>query len=245
MELSWSYTDTIYRMVSTSAYRVLNGESGNYSPASLVFDVNLHRSSCDIPVFCINKAVDWFASNDQKNFKAVIPLCVEYHGRQCAGAETMLKYFTRFYNYNCRLGRVFTPKGETYYGANGIILDKDFNPLMIATVRVEPETDESNHTFCYNRGITVHLHPRVFTDDVSVLNKHLAKKGMLCFLSHTFTSLGNNGPVKVEIDDCSKFFQKAVKPDVQKFSEDEIQKVLQDNIDEVLGQFTLDYSING
>lgn len=245
MELSWSYTDTIYRMVSTSAYRSLQVVQGNYSPISLTFDVNLHRSGCDIPVFCINKALDWFVSNDQKNFKAVIPLGVDYHGRQCAGAETMLKYFTRFYNYNCRLGKVSTPKGEVYYGANGIILDKDFNPLMVTTVRVEPETGEGSHVNYYYRGITVHLSPKVFTDDVSVLNKHLAKKGMFCFLSHNFTSLGNTGPVKVEIEDCSKFFQKAVKPDVQKDTEEDIQKILQDNIDEVLGQFTLDYSING
>ena len=240
MDFSWSYIDTVRRIVGDSGYRVFQVTDGDgYSPTSLAFTLDFSSGSCHIPIFCVNKALQWYESNDKKALEAVIPLSVTRHGRQCSGAETMLKHFVRFYN-DSRIAQVFTPKGEVYYGTNGIILDKDFNPLLLTTVEVFPNGEDYRYG-----GITAHLHPRVFTDDASLLNKHLAKKGICCFLTQNLNTLGDPGSIKVEIDDCSKFLRKAIKPDLQKSFDTDIRKLLRDNIDEVLEQFTLDYSING
>lgn len=241
MELSWSYLDTMNRMVSYSAYRPVYTEQGDYCPISLLVNVDFEQGDCVVPIFCASSAVAWFAANDNKSLDVVIPLCVETPGRTCSGAETMLKYFSRFYNYSSRLGKVISPKGEVYYGASGIVLDKDFNPLLLCTTKIH-----NNGQLGYEyRGVTIHISPKVFTDDTSVINKSLAKKGMAYFLGPNIRVYNNTGPIKVEIDDCSKFFKRAAKPDLTAFSEEDIQKLLQDNIKDVLGQFDYDYRVNG
>lgn len=245
MELSWSYQDTMRRIVSTSSFRNQDAVTGNHFPAALSFELN--KNGCDIPVYCASRIDTILDRISEDNCDIVIPLCIDAYRRSFSGAETIIKHFVRFYAGNARLAKAVTPKGEVYYGAGGIILDKNFNPLMVATARFDGPGPEifpgSGPTRKYN-GITVHLHPNVFLDDTSVLNKSLAKKGMQFFLSCDVIGWDNTGTVKVVIDDCSKFIKKVNKPDVATFTPESVNNVLKDNINEVLGQFIIDSQRN-
>lgn len=245
MELSWSYQDTMRRIVSSSSFRSQDSTVGNYFPVALSFELN--KNGCDIPIYCASRIDNILNRISGDNCDIVLPLCIDPYRRSCSGAETIIKHFVRFYAGNARLAKAVTPKGEVYYGAGGIILDKDFNPLMVATTRFDglgPEIFVGSGPVRKYNGITVHLHPNVFLDDTSVLNKSLAKKGMQFFLSCDINGWDNRGTVKVVIDDCSQFIKKVNKPNVADLTPESFNQVLKDNINEVLGQFIIDSSRN-
>lgn len=240
MEFSWSYSDTMHRMLVNNGFRrVSGGCTYAFAPTTLTFDID-PNSTMEIPTFCANAVERGVLRNATQPLKIVIPLAVDNYVRTVSGAETMLKHFSRNPSYNARVNKVTTPKGEVYYGNSGIVLDKEFQPLMLVTVEM------SRNDAGYFRGKTkVYLSPKVFTDDQSMLNKHLAKKGIAYILTHpiiTFPEEQLNTIPEVVIDDMSQFFKKSVKPDVNASSEEEFNKVLKDNIDEVLGQFQDDLS---
>ena len=244
MELSWSYIDTMRRVTGTSTFRTQNAVAGNYFPVALSFELN--KNSCEIPVYCVSKVDTIIYELPEDTCDIVIPLSIDGYRRSCSGAETILKHFVRFYAGNARLAKAVTPKGESYYGAGGIILDKDFNPLMVATAKyigMEEPYPGGTPITKYD-GITVHLHPNIFLNDNAVLNKSLAKKGMQFFLSCDINGWDNRGTVKVVIDDCSQFIKKVNKPDVATFTPESVNNVLKDNINEVLGQFIIDSQRN-
>lgn len=244
MELSWNYQDAMRRAVSSSPLRNQISVTGNYFPVALSFELN--KNGCDIPIYCASRIDDLLNRISEDNIDIVIPLCIDTYTKNCSGAETIIKHFVRFYAGSVRLAKTVTPKGESYYGAGGIILDKDFNPLMISTAKYigmeEPYPGGSPITK-YD-GITVHLHPNIFLNDNAILNKSLAKKGMQFFLSQDISGWNNRGTVKVVIDDCSKFIKKVNKPDVATFTPESVNDVLKDNINEVLGQFIIDSQRN-
>lgn len=249
MELSWSYIDLMRRMVSSSAYRRADTLSTtNYYPVALHFDIN--PTGCEVPVYCAPRIEQIILDAPETGGEIVVPLALDGYVKTCSGADTIIRHFSRFYAGGTRLARTQTPKGEVYYGANGLILDKNFNPLMLATVKAmrstEPTFPGADDYLLYN-GIIVYLHPNVFLDDTAVLNKSLAKKGMQFLLSQDvsgFNTSQNGNRVKVVIEDCSKFFTKCTKPDINNFGSDQINELLKANIDEVLEQFvhdTVDY----
>lgn len=239
MELSWSYIDTMRRISSCTTFRGQDDLSGDYFPVALSFELN--RNGCEVPIYCGNRIESILDTVPDDICDVVLPLCVDTYRKTCSGAETIIKHFIRSYC-SARLAKAITPKGEVYYGAGGIILDKNFNPLMLATTRfaglVEPYP--GSIPICRYDGVTIHLHPNVFLDDTAVLNKSLAKKGMQFFLSQEISNWNNSGTAKVVIDDCSQFFKKADKPDVNNTSPEAFGQVLKDNIGEVLGQFIAD-----
>lgn len=245
MELSWSYVDLMRRFVSASTFRRNDQQSPDeYYSVALRFDVN--PVGCEVPVYCASRIEPVILNAPETGGEIVIPLSIDSFTKNCSGADTIIRHFNRFYIGGTRLAKAHTPKGEVYYGANGVILDKNFNPLMLAVTKVarstEPAFPGAGDYLLYG-GITIYLHPNVFLDDTSVLNKSLAKKGMQFFLSQDisgFNSSNNGNRVKVVIDDCSKFFTKCAKPDVNNLDSDKINETLKDNIDEVLEQFIHD-----
>lgn len=243
MELSWSYIDTMRRMTSNTAYRTVDIQGGNYYPTALRFTLT-RNAPCEIPLYLANRAERILAEAEKDEYEIVVPLCIDGFSRMCSGADTILKYFSRYYIGSSRLGRVSTPKGEKYYGASGIVLDKNFNPLLLATVLYTGEREsafEGATPRCVYSGINVHISPEVFLNDTAIINKSLAKKGMQYLLSQANYDFGCDGrPAKVVIDDCSQFIQKVTKPNVNAFDAGEVTQLLKDNIGDVLEQFVLD-----
>ena len=246
MEFSWQYTEAMRRLVNNDGFRTLVGSQPDgmlLCPVMLTFDVTYESS--EVPTMC-TRIYENLLPKITEPGTAVIPMAVDPHSFNAAGAETILKRFARQSTSYGRLLKATTPKGEVYYGNNGIILDKNFDPLLLSTrvvSCVEGPVRRSRHIT--KSGVTVYLSPKVFTDDQGMLNKALAKKGIAFYLSQNISmSFWNNENerAKVVIDDMSRFFKKVERPDVNALSNGVFTEVLKDNIDEVLSQFYNDLS---
>lgn len=119
-------------------------------------------------------------------------------------AYSMLKYFFLSRNYADILGlkRAVTSKGEVYYGAPGLILDKDFNPVIIGVYTLSKDRTYAER---FERNI-LKIDPKVFSSD-GFLEKAIIKK-----LIPFYTSNDIDGKtVKVEVDNISQY---VVKPNI-------------------------------
>lgn len=236
MEFSWNYEDTMKRLVSTSNCGTLdtNCDVRDVHGYSCILKFSFIEGSGEIPTFSFSEIRRYLLQSHEEINTFVLPLYMSNCPRGAAGAETIIKQFTRIHN--GRLVRVTTPKGETYYGNYGIILDEDLNPLLLSTVDVS--FNHKTNRLEKNKFI-IHFTPKVFTDDSKVLNKSLAKKGIAYYLSHACVNW-ERLPHKVVIDDCSDYFIKVQKPNVNNCTDRELNKVLKDNIGEILGQISND-----
>lgn len=238
MEFSYNYEETMRRLATDSCSRLQStSEDAREARAfsmMLKFDVNC--KGCEIPTFALNRLDNFIPENTDEVVTFVSPLNIAESFTHPSGAETILKFFTRS-NYG-RLNKVTTSKGETYYGNGGLVLDKDFNPLLFSTAYVE--YDEGSRLFKRIHYV-IHISPLVFIDDKGIINKSLAKKGIAYYLTHKSSNWNDAAPVyKVVIDDSSNFFMKVHSPDLSHPLKEELNQVLKDNIDEVLKQIVND-----
>ena len=165
--------------------------------------------------------------SNPRHVAIALPIITDY--AETKGAETALRKFVR-QNPNVLL-RVKLSNGEIYYGNSGIVLDKDFNVLLLVAYVVGDNTPIGD---CKR---IIHIHPKVFTEENSI-NKTLAKKGVAFYLSRNDTHHDSS----VVIDDSSKFFHKIEKPHTKDIK-DNFKTVLRDNIDEILRQLSNDFPV--
>lgn len=153
--------------------------------------------------------------------------------RTCSGADTLFKYICRWCNARLTSFRV---KDEIYYGCRGILLDKNFNPLVLSTVHLKLDEPNVSMPSMSTVEYIIHVHPSVFTEETTV-NKAITRKGIPYYLANPLNSWGSSSiPFRVVIDDSSEFYVKPSKPDFRNFSSDQINNFLKEHIDEVLQQ---------
>ena len=92
--------------------------------------------------------------------------------------------------------------GNIYYGCRGLILDSDFNPLVLTTINYKGEGEELVKTF------TVRINPKVFLRD-SIMEKGIQKYLLEFCSSNQFISyLGEQvQPTIIINNDIDKFIQ--------------------------------------
>lgn len=226
MEFSSSYTDTMRRLISNSSLHPQNNRNSyiigeNGCPRILKICVKSGQDN-EIPTFAKR-----FIIGQNQPSTYIVPLSVEGHREPIprSGADAAIKDFSHC---NEKLIRVMI-KNEMYYGTNGIILDKDFDPLFLSTVILDTE-------FRYKQ-YNIYLHPKVFTDDKSFINKNLAKKAT-AFLLSTSTN------IQIIIKDVTDFLIfKSVPPSTYDNLSSDINKFLKENIGDVLSQISRDDTI--
>lgn len=229
MEFSSSYTDTMRRLISNSSLHPQNNWNGciigeNGCPRILKICIKSGQDN-EIPTFAKRFIVGQIRESENKTY--VVPLSVEGHRDTIhrSGADTAIKDFSRC---NEKLIRVMI-KDEVYYGTNGIILDKDFDPLFLSTVILDTD-------FRYKQ-YNIYLHPKVFTDDKSSINKNLAKKATAFLLSAS-------PDTQIIIKDVTDFLIfKSVPPSTYDNLNSDINKFLKENIGDVLSQISRDDTI--
>lgn len=237
MDFSYNYCTTMSRFSSpdSNIYNFSGEDSQNVTDSPVEMKFRVTREGGDIPIMAYNETIRVMREprmNMEENqfITIVVPLILGDRSKTCSGADTIMKTFTQRLG---RLTKVVTPKGEIYYGGNGVVLDKDFNPLIYVT----RTRNFSNNT---TPKTTVHVSPAVFTDDVSSLNKSLLKKGIAYYLTHDVGSCGQSSRAEIVIDNGADLFIKPVKPipgtDVNK----DINSVLKARIGEVLEQIKYD-----
>lgn len=121
-------------------------------------------------------------------------------------ADSMLKYFfelpRRSYSYVLGLKKAVTNKGEVYYGAPGLILNSNFEPLVIGMT----EYDREEFSGTFNRHV-LKVNPEVFVSE-GFLEKAIIKK-LIPFYSRNDVE---GRTVRVEVDNISKYIVKPVPP---------------------------------
>lgn len=175
----------------------------NFNPVFLRVSDNLGKGRCEVPSLVGDAHIrDVICSGSVSEY--VVPLTViDSQARRTACS--MLKYFfkrPRMSSYILGLKKAITNKGEVYYGAPGLILNSNFEPLVIGMT----EYDRKEFSGTFNRHV-LKVSLDVFVSE-GFLEKAIIKK-----LIPFYTRNDIDGrTVKVEVDDISKYVVKPVTP---------------------------------
>lgn len=180
--------------------------------------------------------------------KVLLPLYTNSTNQNKKTFDSIMRTFFCNVNFNQRLLKVITTKGEVYYGGFGLVLDGEFNPLLMCTLRARKivtrdDNGEEVVNMKYHRAIC-HVSPIVFTEPNRLINKGIIKKLIPLYTTTDllissyrqtfFQDAFENRKIEVIIDDFSKFFISPVTPTAGKCSNDTLNKCLNDNIEDIL-----------
>lgn len=246
MNYTKKYTDILKGVFqhtdSTRIYNVTantNTRLDNHNVFNRMFVVNIYLNSVEIPVFAryyVEKTILYNNRNPLSQYdKIVIPLYINAPVLYRRSIDcTVQDLFSRV-SFNNRLQKVITSKDEVYYGANGIILDKDFNILLLCTFFNEMERFNTKCTEC-----RVYVSPRVFLDEKDSMYKTIIRKIIPFYISHSVRLGRYHNEVykpRIIIDDVNSFIETPANPSIQECLEDTSSQFLIDNLDSILDQF--------
>ena len=167
MEYSYQFSDTMQAMaLRGNMYAAITSsslQSCTSFPLFLCFTID--RAGCEIPK-CVYDEAQRLLNKFGEPTKVVMALTIEPYGvyNRITGGESAIKALSRYGSRgsNGRICAITTSKGEKYFGGNGLILDKDLDPLLLSTVHVG--YSEQGPFIDMERGALVHIHPKVFTE---------------------------------------------------------------------------------
>ena len=177
--------------------------------------------------------------------KIILPLYVNSYPQNKRTFNSIVKEFFTSVDYNKRLLKVITPIGETYYGGRGIILDKEFNPLLMCGIKARVSKINNYRGYVeknmeYYRAFC-RINPIVFKEPNNLINKGIIKKLIPLYTSidirfpqNGFTNNADSRKVEVIIDNFDKFFINPIKPTPSNNINETLNKCLNDNIEDIL-----------
>ena len=132
--------------------------------------------------------------------------------------NTILRKFLDATNHSMRLAHIVTSKGVHYYGCKGLILDADYNPLLVSTGRFKITDDNRlsiTHPIC-------RVSYRVFNSPGELLEKTIIKQAIPLYSRiNVNCSLGtpyNVEGVEVIVGDWDYMVVRPAKPTLEKAS---------------------------
>lgn len=239
-------TDTVIRNVTNNETTL-----DNHNAFNRLFVIDVSSDEIEVPVFA--KSAVESVIRDKLEFpyvshvnKIVIPMYVNTYTQLKRTADCIVMEFFSGVNFDKKLQKVITNKGEVYYGSKGIILDKDFNILLLCTLACRRMEYRDRQVMSYYKPI-IHVSPQVFLRGEGLIEKSILKKIIPFYVSQNIDPIWTNpGFVndipegtkpQILIDDVSKLIENPVKPTPQKCSDDVLNQILADNADDVLNQF--------
>ena len=257
MEYNWRYRSTLMGVFNgntdTVTCSVVNDETtlNNHNAFNRLFVIDVSSDEIEVPVFA-ESAVE-SVIRDKLEFpyvshvnKIIIPMYVNTYTQLKRTADCIVREFFSGVNFDKRLQKVITNKGEVYYGNKGIILDKDFNILLLCTLACRRTEYRGRQVMSYYKPI-IHVSPQVFLMGEGLIEKSILKKIVPFYVSQNIDPVCTNPDFvndipegtkpQILIDDVSKLIENPVKPTPQKCSDDVLNQILADNADDVLNQF--------
>ena len=172
MEFSWRYTNILTRVFfgydDTAVSDVSNTETtlDNHNAFNRLFVIDVSSNEIEVPVFA--RSVVESVVRGKLEFpyishasKIVIPMYVNTYNMAARTADSIMNIFFSRTNFNQRLQKITTNKGEVYYGGKGIILDKDFNILFLCTIVCRRMEHRGRQVMSYYKPV-IHVSPQVF-----------------------------------------------------------------------------------
>lgn len=227
----------------------------NYSLHSVFpyfFRVSLQGNKIELPIFAKEyvqcKLLERLAdvSNPMRRSDIILHFhCMEGNYAPYRTADALIRSLVEFSSSD--RGMYFrgeTNKGETYYGCNGTIFNKDMVPLIFNVI----ECEIADNTLTYKR-VKSYIHPSVFYSDGTV-EKCIANKIIPYVMQNGVEirpydsrvvdniSYIGTGRMRKTIPELSvanvadRFFCKPILPSVT-YSDDDINDMLNRNIDDV------------
>lgn len=146
-------------------------------------------------------------------------------------------------SYRNRLQRVTLSDNSVYFGCKGIILDSQFNPLLLATSKLNREIKDIEITAEYSNRV-LYVSPRVFEEPKTLINKNIINK-IIPYLSQTqFTlsatygsviSSGPYEPYTIIVSECiDDFFTCPIAPVLRSDMDNLLNECLINNIEDIL-----------
>ena len=224
----------------------------SHTAFSLFFRVSLQGDKIELPILAKELVQGALLarlearSNPLRRRDIIIPFPTpELNYTTYRTADALIRNLVEF---NSRKGNMYlsakTNKGETYYGCNGTIFNKDMVPLIFNVI----ECEIVDNTLVYKR-VKSYIHPSVFYSD-GLVEKCIANK-IIPFVMQNGVDVGhydsriinnisyvNIGGVRKTIPELSvaniadRFFCKPILPSVA-YSDDNINDMLNRNIDDV------------
>ena len=257
MEYSWRYRVTLMGVFcgnnDTTINNVTNIETtlDNHNAFNRLFVIDVSSDEIEVPVFA--KSAVESVIRDKLEFpyvshvnKIIIPMYVNTYTQLRRTADCIVREFFSGVNFDRRLQKIITNKGEVYYGNKGIILDKDFNILLLCTLACRRTEYRGRQVMSYYKPI-IHVSPQVFLMGEGLIEKSILKRIIPFYVSQNIDPVCTNPDFvndipegtkpQILIDDVSKLIENPVKPTPQKCSDDVLNQILADNADDVLNQF--------
>lgn len=229
------YTEMLHAHLSHYKNNIFN--------KSLVVDIS--GDEFEIPVIAMEQIETAIIGNGKFNNQYVNKIIISLYDNEMPQVrktfDTIITQFFRL-KFSSRLLKITTTKGEVYYGGKGIILDGDFNPLLLCTLSAKKVKNEDKELLTYYKPVC-HINPKVFMETDKLINKGIIKK-LIPFYSNSIiyfpykrtncTDHLNHTKAKVVIDDFSHFFSEPVKPSPSTCSNELLNQCLVDNIEDIM-----------
>lgn len=225
----------------------LTFDRNNIFNKSLIVDIT--GDDIEIPLIAKSGYEKIILINNSSVEKVILNLYVSGNGLYMRTFNGIIEKFFRQVLFNERLIKVTTSKGETYYGGCGLILDAEFNPLLMCGLKARKLVTNNSEgvkvvSLQYYKAIC-RVSPSVFTEPNKMINKGIIKKliplyttidVLTNFLSYNnkISSSFDSKKVEVIIDDFSRFFITPIAPTPSKCNNDVLNKCLNDNIEDIL-----------
>lgn len=255
MEFSWRYANSLNMVFSRSGEHSIKPTLGlnvtfdKHNVLSRMLVVDVSSDEVEVPVVAKSLVESVITDNliHSNNIqKVVVPLYVNSRNQSRRTADSIINDFFTRTMFRHRLQKVTTNKGEVYYGNRGIILDKDFKPLILCSILSKKVETRTMVFMDYYKPI-IHVSPEIFLNETGLINKHILKKIIPFYLTHSIdrviaydgrfrSMIPENTKPQILIEDISKFIETPVLPNPSTCSNKAINEFLLDNIDDVLNQ---------
>ena len=220
-------------------------DSNSVFRKSIVVEVN--NDEIEVPVIAKNQfeflIYERFTNSSIIGTKKIIlPLYNNSEDLKKKTFDSIITQLFRYVEYGKRLQKIITSKGDIYYGGKGIILDRDFTPLLLCTLIAKSVSIDNKKNMVYYRPIC-HISPKVFVESSKLINKGIINK-IIPYYTNTdmtlpspnyiFKSKAENNKVKVIVDNFDNFFIEPIKPTPSAIAEDALNECLIDNIEDIM-----------
>lgn len=206
------------------------------------------RGEMDIPLIARATIEKLTNINDGRKVTQETLAILLYSIETRATAVSFNKALLHFYPhmYNIRLHPVIFKNGKVYYIGNGIILDRDYNPLMLLSLKANIDNSESIKPISYSN-LVIHVSPYVFEYPNEPISRGIIKKIIpyyrelaisrasmpQCSYISTYRDFDMKKTVTI-VEDLSKFFIKPTKPVLVENLNDSINEFLVNNTKEII-----------
>lgn len=235
----------------TLTYNLLFNKNNVYNK---IFTIETEKDNTfEIPIF--NKyLVEYILSNKIKPVDGLnkdiifkFPIYQNSNIENCASSTTLLNKMLSTDNNKVLTLCIYKDEYE-YYGGNGIILDKEFNILLLSVLKAEINKHDDIFKLVYKKPI-LYVSPLIFSEPKDPLNKIIINKiipyyvnNVTPYMNHYIASnikrLENNcRKADIIIKDCNNYITSPEPPKVSEDINEELNTFIVDNIKDIENLF--------